>query len=190
MAQRVCPIWVGYFLSSPVRKLLQHPKKILSPYITEGMKVLDIGCAMGFFSLPLAQMVGTDGKVVCVDVQEKMIQSLEKRARKAGLFDRIEARICRGNSLGLEDIEEEIDFVLASAVVHEIPDASIFFLEIYKTVKPSGRLLVLEPKGHVSKSDFEITISIAQKNGFMVIRGPEIRSSRVVLLQKGNSRNK
>ncbi len=184
MAEGVCPVWVGYFLASPVRKLFQRPKKILLPYIEEGMKVLDIGCAMGFFSLPLAQMVGSDGKVICVDVQEEMIKSLEKRAQKAGLFNRIETRICKNDSLGLDDLEEEIDFVLASAVVHEVPDASSFFLDIYRAIKPSGKLLVIEPKGHVSKKDFEKTISVARQNGFEITSYPEISRSRVVLFLK------
>ena len=73
MAERVCPLWVGYLLASPIRKLLQNPKKILSPYIEEDMKVLDIGCAMGFFSIPLARLIGSNGKVICVDMQKKMI---------------------------------------------------------------------------------------------------------------------
>lgn len=185
MAHRVCSVWIGYLLSSPIRKLFQNPGKILSPYIRKDMKVLDVGCAMGFFSLPLAQMVGKGGKVICVDVQEKMIQSLEKRARKAGLSDRIETRICKGDSLGLRDIKQDIDFVLASAVVHEVPDAYQFFSEIHKTIKSSGRFLVLEPKMHVSEMDFETTVSIAQSHGFVVVNRPDIKSSRAVLLQKG-----
>ena len=60
MAEKVCPVWVGYLLASPLRKLFENPRKILSQYVKEGMKVLDIGCAMGFFSLPLAQMVGSN----------------------------------------------------------------------------------------------------------------------------------
>jgi len=59
MAEKVCPVWVGYLLASPIRKLFQNPPKILSPYVENGMKVLDIGCVMGFFSLPLARMVGS-----------------------------------------------------------------------------------------------------------------------------------
>ena len=184
MAHRVCPVWIGYLLSSPIRKLFQNPKKILSPYIKEDMKVLDVGCAMGFFSLPLAQMVGSDGKVICVDVQDDMIKSLEKRARKAGLLNRIETRICRDDSLGLDDLKEEIDFAYVFAVVHEVHDTSRFFSEIYETLKPTGRLLVAEPKGHVSKKDFEITISAAVQNGFKVIDSPNIAQSRVVLLEK------
>jgi len=184
MAHRVCPLWVGYVLACPLRRILQNPEKILAPYIKEGMKVLDVGCAMGFFGLPLAQMVGPDGKVVCVDVQEKMIQSLKKRAKKAGLSDRIETRICLSDSLDLNDLNEAIDFALASAVVHEVPDASGFFSELYQALKQAGKILVLEPKGHVSKSDFEKTVCAAQKNGFLVVGNPEIRGSRAVLLKK------
>ncbi|MBW1798202.1 MAG: class I SAM-dependent methyltransferase [Deltaproteobacteria bacterium] len=184
MAERVCPVWVGYLLASPVRKLLQNPEKILVPHVKEGMKVLDIGCAMGFFSLPLARVVGQAGKVICVDVQEKMIESLKKRSEKAGLSDRIETRICDHNSLGLDDLKEEIDFAFASAVVHEVPDGPGFFSEICETIKPAGKFLVIEPKGHVSEKDFEKTISVAEQNGFKAINCPRIARSRVVLLEK------
>jgi len=180
----VCPVWIGYLLASPVRKLTQNPNKILKPYVNEAMTVADIGCAMGFFSLPLAKMVGVDGKVICVDVQEKMIRSFEKRAQKAGLSGRIKTIICSDKSLGLEGFKEEIDFVLASAVVHEVPDASKFFSEIYQAMKPAGKFLVLEPKGHVSENDFEKTISIARENGFEVTDRPQIKRGRAVLLEK------
>jgi ubiquinone/menaquinone biosynthesis C-methylase UbiE len=186
MAKRVCPVWVGYLLASPIRKLFQNPQEILSPYVENGMKVLDVGCAMGFFSLPLAQMVGSKGRVICVDVQEKMIKSLEKRARKAGLSDRIETRICHYNSLCLDDLKEEVDFAFASAVVHEVPDASGFFSEIYETMKLTGRFLVIEPKGHVPEKRFKIIVSAAEQKGFKIIERPQIGRSRAVLLGKEN----
>jgi ubiquinone/menaquinone biosynthesis C-methylase UbiE len=191
MAREVCPTWVGYLLASPIRKLLQNPDKILGQYVEEGMKTLDIGCGMGFFSLPLAEIVGSNGKVICVDVQEKMIESLEKRAQKAGLSNRVETRICPHSSLGVGDLKEVIDFVLAFAIVHEIPDASRFFGEIYEAIKPTGKLLVAEPKGHVSERDFETTVSVAEQNGFEVIGSPQIGQSRAALLgreemSKGN----
>ncbi|MDY6861555.1 MAG: methyltransferase domain-containing protein [Thermodesulfobacteriota bacterium] len=184
MAERVCPVWVGYLLISPVRKLFQNPEKILGPYVKKGMKVLDIGCAMGFFSLPLARIVGSNGKVICADIQEKMIKSLEKRVKKAGLADRILTRICQQNSLGLDDFKEKIDFAFASAVVHEVPDSDKFFSEINETVKPGGRLLIIEPKGHVSKKDFKIIVSVVEKSGLKVIDSPRISYSHAALLEK------
>ncbi len=184
MAEKVCPVWVGYLLSNPVRKLFQNPKNILSPYVEEGMKVLDIGCAMGFFSLPLAQLVGPNGKVVCVDLQEKMIKSLEKRAHKAGLGDRIETRLCCQDSLGLDNLREEVDFALAFAVIHEVPDASRLFSEIHRTLKPRAIALVAEPKGHVSAEDFEMYVSIAKQSCFEPVERPTISYSLSVLISK------
>jgi len=184
MAEGVCPVWVGYLLASPVRKLFQNPEKMLAPYVEDGMKVLDIGCAMGFFSLPLAQMIGSNGKVICVDVQEKMIKSLEKRAQKAGLANRIETRVCHHKSLGLDDLKEKFDFAFASAVVHEVPDVHAFFSQVYETIKPAGTFFVVEPKGHVSEKDFGITVSIAEQNGFNVIDSPRVGRSHTVLLGK------
>jgi len=184
MAKRVCPFWVGYLLISPLRTLFQNPDKLLKPFITPGMKVLDIGCGMGFFSLPIARMIGANGKVICVDVQEKMISALKKRAKKAGLTDRIETRICNQNSLGLDDLNEVIDFVLAFAVVHEVQHATEFFDEIYRTLKPPGRFLIVEPKGHVSEKDFNITTSLAQQNGFKLIDTPSLPRNRTMLLRK------
>jgi ubiquinone/menaquinone biosynthesis C-methylase UbiE len=184
MAGRLCPVWIGYLLVSPVRKLFQNPDKILGPYAKEGMKALDIGCAMGFFSLPLARMIGSGGKVICVDVQEKMLKSLEKRARKAKLAGRIETRVCNQASLNLDDITEEIDFVLASAVVHEVPDVAGFFSQTYKAIKPAGKFLVFEPKGHLLKKDFEATVTVAKQNGFQIAETPQIGRTHAVLLGK------
>jgi ubiquinone/menaquinone biosynthesis C-methylase UbiE len=184
MAKHVCPVWVGYLLASPLRKLLQNPRTILGPYVSEGMIVLDIGCAMGFFSLPLAEMVGPGGRVICVDVQARMIESLARRARKAGLLDRIESRVCRAGSLGAGDLGDQIDFALASAVVHEVPDPAGLFTETYRVMKPGGRFLVLEPPGHVSKKEFETTVLTAEQAGFNVIDHPRIAHSRAVLLDK------
>ena len=122
MAEDVCPFWVGYLLASPIRKLMQNPVKILTPYVKNNMTVLDIGSAMGFFSLPLTEMVGSNGKVICVDLQEKMLQRLKVRAQKKNLLERIETRLCNQDSLCLNGLNNKIDFALAFAMVHEVPD--------------------------------------------------------------------
>jgi len=184
MADPVCPFWIGYLLASPIRRLWHNPEKILEPYINLGMKVLDMGCAMGFFSLPMAKMVGSQGKVICIDVQERMVRSLVKRAQQAGLHERIETRVCSDSSFCLEDMKEEIDFALAFAVVHEVPDCLPFFSQVCRALKPAGRLLLAEPKGRVSNNDFEEFISAAQAGGLEVAGRPYIRSARAVLLQK------
>ncbi|MBC8457841.1 MAG: class I SAM-dependent methyltransferase, partial [Deltaproteobacteria bacterium] len=92
MAEHVCPYWVGYLLLNPLRKLLENPDKILGPFVQEGMTVLEPGCGMGYFTLPLARMVGPKGRIVAVEIQQKMLSALERRARKEGVLDRIDLR--------------------------------------------------------------------------------------------------
>jgi 2-polyprenyl-3-methyl-5-hydroxy-6-metoxy-1,4-benzoquinol methylase len=184
MAKHVCPYWVGYWLLNPFRGLIQNPDKILAPYVASGMTVLDIGSAMGFFSLPLARMVGPEGKVICVDVQEKMLDVLQHRAQKAQLAERIVARVCEPTSLGLDDFYGQIDFALSFAVVHEVSDVSNFFIEVCLLLKPKAFCLVVEPKGHVSAQDFEETLDSAKHAGMSLVSRPPITWSRTALLRK------
>jgi ubiquinone/menaquinone biosynthesis C-methylase UbiE len=179
MAKRICPWWVGYLLASPIRRWLQDPEKILSPYVNEGMTVLDIGPGMGFFTIPAALMVGDSGKVIAVDVQEKMLEVLGKRAAKAGLGDRIVIRLCEPNSLG---VSEPIDLCLAFNVVHEVPDAGALFSQIRGILKPAGKLLLSEPPGHVSEKEFRETLALASTAGLKLVGEPKIRRSRSALL--------
>lgn len=184
MANMICPWWLGYFLASPVRRLIQDPDTILKPYLTEGMSALDLGCAMGFFSLPMARLVGDSGRVICVDLQERMIQSLLKRAQKAGLSHRIQTRTCTAESLTISDLAESIDFALAFAMVHEVPNPRDLFQEIYQALSPGGHLLFAEPGGHVSAQQFEKSLNLAKEIG---LRDPQpimIRKSHGALLKK------
>lgn len=96
----VFPWWGGYLLLSPLRKRSVDPMDLLRPYVWEGMLALDAGCAMGFFSLPLARLVGPSGRVVCVDIQKRMIAALKRRAASTGLADRIDAPPSRSTSGG------------------------------------------------------------------------------------------
>ncbi|KPA11955.1 type 11 methyltransferase [Candidatus Magnetomorum sp. HK-1] len=187
MANHVCPVWVGHLLASPIRKYFQDPQKILKPYVQKGMTVLDIGSAMGFFTIPLAHMVKVEGRVICLDIQDKMLLALKKKALKEDVFERIDSRLCTGDNLEISDLEAQVDFALAFAVVHEMPDISQFFSQLYPTLKPNARLLLSEPKGHVSESNFTKTLSIAEKAGFLELGRPTIFRSRTALLEKKGS---
>jgi hypothetical protein len=72
MAHRVCPWWLGYFLASPVRRLWQDPAGILSPFVSEGMTVVEPGSGMGFFTIDL-RVSWPSGRVVASDLQPRML---------------------------------------------------------------------------------------------------------------------
>ena len=184
MAGHVCPPFIGYWLLNPLRKLLENPKKMLGPFVHERMTVLEPGPAMGFFTLPLARMVGTKGRVVAVEVQQKMLDVLMKRARKAGLSDRIDPRLVKDDGMGISDLAGQVDFAAAIHVVHEVTDAAAFFRDVFAAMKPSGKLLIVEPKGHVKEEAFEKTLDDAKTAGFTPADLPGKVRRRSALLSK------
>ncbi|MGC2323452.1 MAG: class I SAM-dependent methyltransferase [Terriglobales bacterium] len=185
MAKRVCPWWLGYLLASPLRRLAYNPAEILRPYVRTGMTVLEPGPGMGFFTLELARLVGTSGRVVAVDVQPKMIDRLKRRAAKAGVLERIDARLARADSMGVADLGGSVDFTLAFAVVHEMPASGPFFADVARASKPGASVLFAEPAGHVSAEAFEAELQDAFKAGFALVDRPLIRRSQVAVLQRG-----
>lgn len=182
MADHVCPWWMGYFLASPLRKLRQNPRKILDPYLEPGMTVLDAGCGMGFFSFDMAELVQPGGRVVCVDLQERMIRTLLSKVSKRRLSEVIEGRVCSADSLGVEDLEGRIDFALAFDIVHETPDTASFLEQLRAALKPDGRLLLSEPRGHVSRERFDETMAVACRAGFEKSASPQVRGERTEVL--------
>ncbi|MGE5326408.1 MAG: class I SAM-dependent methyltransferase [Deltaproteobacteria bacterium] len=184
MVQYVCPWWLGYFLINPLRRWRQDPHQILTPYVHEGMTALEPGPGMGFFTLELARLVGPAGRVVAVDVQNKMLEKLRHRAVKQRLQERIEIRLVGKDSMALGDLNARVDFALAFAVVHEFPAAAQFFRQVAETLKPGGTLLLAEPKGHVKQAMFDKQLSAAADAGLAVAERPRIAGSHTALLRK------
>jgi ubiquinone/menaquinone biosynthesis C-methylase UbiE len=162
----VCPWWMGYLLINPFRRLVQDPRKILHGLVSEGMTVLEPGPGMGYFTIELARLVGASGRVGAVDVQQKMIDEMLRRAGEAGVAGRIQGRLADGTSICAVDLNGSVDFVLAFAMVHELPDPELFFEEAYRCLKPGGRMLLAEPNGHVRKGAFEKELIHATAAGF------------------------
>jgi len=178
---------MGYLLVSPLRRFRNDPEKLTAPYVKKGMTVLDAGCAMGYYSIPLAEMVGKNGKVICVDLQKQMIDALVKRAKKHGLLERIETRVCTGDSLQVTDLAGQVDFALASAVVHEVPDRAGFFQEICRCLRRGGRLLVTEPALHVKERHFLESCAIAERNGFLMESRVKAGGNSTALFRKNTN---
>lgn len=130
------------------------------------MTVVEPGCGMGFFTLPLARLVGPTGKVVCVDLQPRMIDGLRRRARRAGLSERIHALVCTEDDAGLGAFGGAADLAVAIHMLHEVPDASRLLAQLHAALRPGGLLLVVEPKGHVTPDDLAQTLALAAAVGF------------------------
>lgn len=177
----VCPVAIARFLDNRVRRWLQDPRTILSPYIKAGMTVLDIGCGPGFFTVDIARLVGESGRVIAADLQEGMLHRIEKKIHKTDLERRITLHKCEEKGIGLS---ETVDFITALYMIHEIPDQEAFLKELRSLLKPDGQVFIMEPPFHVSKTAFEETIRKAREIGFQSVEGPKVFFSRTVILKK------
>jgi ubiquinone/menaquinone biosynthesis C-methylase UbiE len=177
----ICPWWFAYTFDHPLRRLFHDPQAILSPYLREGMTAIDIGSGMGFFSRSMAKIVGENGKVIAVDVQQQMLDVTRKRAEKDGFAQRIKFVRAKEDDLL---VTEQVDFALAFWMVHEVNDARNFFLQIHNILKPAGMMLIAEPRLHVNNSRFEEILFFARGAGFTISDTPQIRFSRSVALKK------
>ncbi len=185
MAQAVVPWWIGFGLASPFRRVFWRPEVILSPYVTPGMTILEPGPGMGFFTLTLARMASPSGRVVCIDIQKQMLEELARRTRSAGLADRVDLRLTDGASgMPIGDLEGRVDFALAFAMVHEVPDPGRFFREVSRALKTGGRLLFCEPRWHVRTSAFLRSLEHAREAGFRPGNEPGLAWLRSALLTK------
>ena len=178
---RVCPHQAAFLLDNWLRRLLQPPYKILAGHIKPGDTVVDLGCGPGFFTIPMARLVGAEGTVVAVDLQPAMLAHVRRKAARYGLATRITCHACQPTQIGLELAS---DFILAWYMVHETPDPGAFFREVRTLLKAGGRLLVVEPKMHVSRVGFENQQTEAEAAGLIRLAPFGDLMSRGMLLER------
>ncbi len=184
----ICPASGAAGLDNWVRRKLQNPREIFTPFVREGMTVLEVGCGPGFFTPDIARLAGRSGRVVAADVQQAMLDKLGAKIRKIRDRDesdpatRIELRLAGKDSLNLPDLAGAADLISVFWMAHEVPDHPAFFRELRTLQKPGGRLLVVEPKFHVSGASFAAMEAVILALGWRVAERPVISFSRSLLL--------
>jgi ubiquinone/menaquinone biosynthesis C-methylase UbiE len=119
------------------RERFRKPEETISFLeIEEGNKVLDFGCGIGSYTIPVAQLVGPSGRVYALDIHPIAIERVLKRARKMDL-DNIET-IQSGLETGLENAS--CDHVLLFDVYSWIPNKRALLVELHRILKTGGKL--------------------------------------------------
>lgn len=128
----------------------QVPEAALKPFagtgnpfslgeLRSGERVVDMGSGAGFDSLIAAKMVGPSGQVVGVDMTQPMLKKARSAAEEAGLTN-VEFREGHAESMPVPD--GWADVVISNGVVNLCPDKSEVFGEIYRVLKPGGRIQI------------------------------------------------
>ncbi len=109
--------------------------------VEKGTTICDVGCGNGFYSLPLAEMVGPSGMIIGVEIQQEMLDLLAERAEEAGIKN-IRPVLGRLNDPKLE--KASVDLALLVDVYHEFSHPEQMLAGLRRSLKPNGRLVLLE----------------------------------------------
>ena len=178
LGPHTCPWWFGWTFDNPIRRLVHDAEALLRPYVEPGDTVVDIGCGLGYFTIGLARLVGDGGKVIAADIQPRMLERARRRVERLGLTDRVQFHPCAQDDLG---ITEPVDFALAFWVLHEVEAQQTLLEDLKPLLAPGARLLIVEPKGHVSAQRFDASVALARRVGYEVREAPPMRFSRAVV---------
>lgn len=176
-----CPVGHAGFLDNGLRKICHNPHKILKPHIHKGMKVADIGCGPGFFTLPMAELVGDTGMVYAYDLQKGMLDKVAAKTLNTPFETTISLHLCAKEQINFIAV---VDCVLGFFMVHEVVDIEGLMEEIYMALIPDGIFLMFEPLIHVSSKKFQETCKLGEKAGFSIRKGPKVFFGRSVVMQK------
>jgi SAM-dependent methyltransferase len=176
-----CPWWFAFTFDNPVRRLFHSPLRMLSAWVRPGMNVLDLGCGMGYFTLGLARLVGPDGRVYAVDIQRQMLDLTMRRAHRAGFAERIMPMLVAPGDLSAVP---KADFALAFWMAHEVVDPAAFFSQLRSRIGAGGKLLLAEPRVHVSGRAFGSILNAAGRAGWKAGEAPRIAFSRARVLSR------
>ncbi len=106
-----------------------------------GDTIADIGCGPGFFTLPAAEIVGPQGRVIAADVQSDMIAAVSDRVKEARLTNVV---IVKASDAEVAIPPESCDLVWLCFMLHEVPRRSGFLHRLRGVVKPGGSLAIIE----------------------------------------------
>ncbi len=166
------PAWMVPLLSLPIRRLWDKPSRLVLPLIQPGDRILEVGPGSGYWTLPMAQALGPEGHLFGVELQDIVRKRLNRKVSRHNLGKRVEVRSCTASDLEVMDLEGSLDLAVAIDVLHETPDPASTLRQMASALRPGGRLLVREPRGHCPGSLFQAEIAGALQAGLVRLPTP------------------
>lgn len=125
------------------RKVLPPEKTLINLGLHEGDTMADIGCGVGYFTIPAAEIVGGSGKIFAMDISSEMLKEVQSKIEKNNISN-IETVVTEENDLKIEN--DKVSFAFISFVLHEADNKEKFLKEIRRIISPKGRIAIIEWK--------------------------------------------
>jgi SAM-dependent methyltransferase len=130
------------WLTRPDRDSTEQPDKVLDAlHIREGATVADVGAGVGYFTWRLAKRVGPKGKVIAVDLQQKMLDLMAEDLKRRNITN---VEMILGSVRDPHLPEGAVDLALLVDVYHEFSEPEAMIDHIRRSLKPDGRLVLVE----------------------------------------------
>lgn len=156
-----------------------NPNQILEEVgISKGSVVVDFGAGSGHYTFTSARIVGADGKVYALEVQKELVEKLKTEAEKMHYIN-VSPIWCNVEKVhGTKLSDNMADLAIVSNVFFQIEDRQNFVKEIWRIVKNSGRVLLIdwsdsfgglgpEPNAVIREEEAKVFF---EKNGFKFSR--------------------
>ncbi|MHB8566139.1 MAG: class I SAM-dependent methyltransferase [Nitrososphaerales archaeon] len=168
------------FMYNGLRKLFFPPEKLISKFVSEGQVVADLGCGPGYFTLPIAKLVGQKqgGKVYAVDFDAKALERLKVKSAEHGFEKTIETHISSASNVSFIP-DSSVDFVIANGLLCCMSDHLGAISEINRILK----------KGHEGSAYLSITKFMRRSDPRAVLKHEwmNLVSEKFNLLKQGES---
>jgi ubiquinone/menaquinone biosynthesis C-methylase UbiE len=170
-------------------KLLDSPERLAGLNIDEivaalrlqpGSTVADLGAGSGVFAAPLAKAVGDKGMVYAVDIDTKLLDHINEKAKQQGLAN---VRTVLGQFGDPQLPSSNVDLALLHDVLHHIEDKPGYLKAAARYMAASGRIAVVEPdaKKGPHRDDPKMQVTKDELDGWMAdagfVRSEEIPQS-------------
>lgn len=141
LAARKAEEWVTT-LEGPQRVATQKIEGVLSKLaLKPGMVVADIGAGSGLFSRPLAKAVAPSGRVYAVDIQQDLLNVIDKRDKEEGIGN---IKTVLGEFDDPKLPAKDVDLAFINDVLHHIQHRAVYLKALGTYIKPGGRIAIIE----------------------------------------------
>ncbi|RII35519.1 class I SAM-dependent methyltransferase [Clostridium chromiireducens] len=123
------------------RELLPPEQTLISLHLQEEAIMADIGCGIGYFTIPASKIVGENGKIFAMDISPEMLKDVEIKISDNNISN-VETILTEENDLKLED--NKVTFAFISLVLHEANEKENFLNEVKRIIIPNGKITIVE----------------------------------------------